>query len=122
MNARRLALLALCALLSSNYCLAADALSLRVAEASRGVSPDGAATLNVRLSQDSGHLFGEWTSRHVGEKVDILIDGRVVLSPRVLDPITGGAMQLLGPSADEIDALIPKLLDGRSALSVETRD
>ena len=107
----------------TTQCLAGDLLNLRVAEATRGIHQNAhTPVINVRLSENSAHLFGWWTSKHVRETCNIEIDGRVVTQVRVLGAITGGMLQVSGPSAEEMDDMIPKLLDGRSALSVETKD
>jgi preprotein translocase subunit SecD len=114
--------LAALALFLPTYCLAGDPLTLKVAEAERGFDRNDNPALNIRLTENGRHLFGWWTSRHVGKIVSILIDGRVVMAPVVQTPISGGVLQISGRSADEIDAWIPKLLDGRSVLSVDSED
>lgn len=119
-----LASIAVCAALLPASCFAGDWLSLKITSAARGrdLQAGDATLLDVRLDDQSSRQFAEWTTRHLGEKVDILIDGKVVMQPRLLSPIKGGSLRISSPSAGEIDALIAKLLDGRSVLSVEGTD
>jgi preprotein translocase subunit SecD len=118
------ALIVIWTALLSPSCFAGDLLGLKIIKAERGrvIGDNNDTPLNVRLDDQSGRQFAQWTSRHIGEKVDLLIDGRVVMQPRLLSPITGGSLQIRAISRDEVDALIPKLLDGRSVLSVEAND
>jgi len=51
-----------------------------------------------------------------------MIDGRVISEPYLPGPIDGGSFLVIGPTAQEIDALIPRLLDGRSVVSVDIKD
>jgi hypothetical protein len=114
--------LAILALSSSTCTFAGDLLTLKVDEAERGTDQTGKVTLNIRLSENGRHLFGWWTARHVRKIMSVSIDGRVVSAARLMSPLTGGVLGVVGPSADEIDTWIPKLLDGRSVLSVDSDD
>lgn len=124
MKSSPLAPIAVWALLSPISCFAGDMLSLKIMKAERALDMrDSSATLlNLRLEEQSSQQFALWTSRHLGEKINLIIDGRIVMQPRLLSPINSGSMEIRGVSAEEIKALIPKLLDGRSALSVEGQD
>ena len=106
----------------STYSLAADPLVLKVVNAERKLDQDNRVVLSVRLDENSGRLFGPWTNQHVGEKMNMLINGRIVASYRLPGPIMGGAFFLSGPSKDEIDALVSKLRDGQAVLSVDCPD
>jgi preprotein translocase subunit SecD len=104
-------------------CFAGDLINLKIVKAEKtfgGASAEVA--LNMRLNDSDSHLFGEWTSRHVGAKLAIMIDGRVVSEPRLMSPITGGSLQVSGMPENEIDALIPKLLSGRSTVAIDAQE
>jgi preprotein translocase subunit SecD len=98
-----------------------DLLTLKVAESTRGSQAlTHSPTLDVRLNDDSRQLFAQWTHRHVGEVIEFLIDGQVVMRPRLQTPITGGVLQIAGPASEKIDEIAPKLVDGSSVLVVDT--
>jgi preprotein translocase subunit SecD len=102
-------------------CFAGDLINLKIAKAEKFHDPRNALpVINVRVSDSDSHLFADWTSRHVGAKLNVMIDGRVVSEPRLMSPITGGSLQVSGLPEDEIDALIPKLLSGRSTVAIDT--
>jgi preprotein translocase subunit SecD len=122
MKSTAIASLVILALLSPTYSFAADPLTLEVASAQRGHDLNDQIVLDVRLSDNSRRLFASWTGRHVNKTVHVLIDGRVVSTPRLVGEITGGVLEVIGPSRDEINAWIGRLTDGRSVLSVESED
>jgi preprotein translocase subunit SecD len=45
------------------------------------------------------------TERSVGKPLAVRLDGRIVSAPTVLEPITGGVLQLAGLSAREAAAV-----------------
>ena len=117
------AAIAIAALCLPVSCFAGDLINLKVVKAEKSYDATNALPmLNMRLGDSDSHLFGEWSSRHVGAKLAIMIDGRVVSEPRLYSPITGGALQVSGLPESEIDALIPKLLNGRSTVAIDTKD
>lgn len=117
-----LASLTIAAISFSTYSFAADPLVLEVVNAERKVDQNNRVVLSIQLNENSGRLFGSWTSQHVGEKADMLINGRIVYTARLLAPIMGGGLIVSGPSEDEINAWISKLRDGQSVLSVNCPD
>jgi preprotein translocase subunit SecD len=50
----------------------------------------------VRLAPDAARAFALMTSRHVGESMDVIVCGQVLLSPRIMSPIEGGQIQISG--------------------------
>ena len=44
------------------------------------------------------------------------------MTARLLSLINGGMLQITGLSSNEIDALIPQLLEGNAAVAVEIKD
>jgi preprotein translocase subunit SecD len=104
-------------------CFAGDLINLKIVKAEK--SYDGRSALpvlNMRLGDNDSHLFGDWTLRHVGAKCSIMIDGRVVSEPRLYSAITGGSLQVSGLPENEIDALIQKLLNGRSTVAIDAQE
>jgi preprotein translocase subunit SecD len=103
-----------------SVCFAGDLLTLKVVSAAQFVYPGHSELmLTIRIDDDSSRLFAKWTARHVDEKINCLIDGKVVSEPRLFVPITGGSLQIGGLSADEIKTLTRRLINGRSVFAVE---
>jgi hypothetical protein len=71
----------------------ADPLTLRVVEASPGHAP-GPAVI-VRLDDDGWKAFAQFTTEHVGEVVEVLLAGRVLMASRVDTPMFGGIIPIL---------------------------
>lgn len=62
--------------------------------------------VNFRLNGDDKKAFGELTTVLVGEKLDILVCGDVLISPIIQTPILGGAGQILVSTEAEARALV----------------
>jgi preprotein translocase subunit SecD len=52
--------------------------------------------VNFRFNSRGGQKFGEVTSANVGRRFAIVLDGKVISAPNILQPITGGAGQISG--------------------------
>lgn len=52
--------------------------------------------VNIRLSRQATATFAKATSENVGRILAIVFDGTVISAPRILQPITGGAVQISG--------------------------
>jgi preprotein translocase subunit SecD len=79
----------------------------------------GQPTLMVELEPAAQRSFAKLTTRHVGEVVDLLIDGKVVSSPRVQTPILGPSLVISGEfSATEAAALAQRLSRGDARVEV----
>ena len=63
----------------------------------------GSRALLVRLRPEAARQFARWTAGHVGEKLAIRLDGRILSEPVVNEPILGGTAQISGPFED-VDA------------------
>jgi preprotein translocase subunit SecD len=89
---------------------------------SASVAPDdmtGQPALKISLSPDGAKAFGDFTGEHVGETIDILVDGAVVTSPRLMTPIHSDWIIVTGPfSGTELDAMADAINRGRSAVTV----
>ncbi len=66
---------------------------------------EGQIVLNVSMSTESAKRVQTFTASHVGTRMAFLVNGRVINSPKILDPITGKGF-LIGPfSRDEAQKL-----------------
>lgn len=119
---RRALLAALPALIAAGPA-AAERLALAVAAVE--IVPDtipGGVLLRLELTPDSRAAFAGFTGRHIGETVDLRVEGRVVMSVRVVEPIQGGVFVISGMFAKgELEALARRLQAGKATVEVEAR-
>jgi preprotein translocase subunit SecD len=71
----------------------ANPLTLRVVEASPGHAPGPA--IIVRLDDDGRKALAQFTTEHVGEDVEFLAVGKVLMKARLQTPILSGILQSL---------------------------
>jgi preprotein translocase subunit SecD len=70
---------------------------------------NSAPIVTVRLSETSRKAFADFSARHVGEKIDLRIDGNSVMKTVIREPITGGVGQILATSKDGAQQLTERL-------------
>ena len=58
------------------------------------VTSQSNATLQITLNKDAAERFKTYTAAHVGEKLDILVDGQINSSPVIKTPIEGGHLEI----------------------------
>ena len=65
---------------------------------SANVSQDqqGRRVVAFSLQDEGSKLFGDYTSRNVGQFFAIVLDGNVISAPSINEPITGGSGQISG--------------------------
>ncbi|MGZ6258412.1 MAG: protein translocase subunit SecD [Candidatus Limnocylindrales bacterium] len=64
----------------------------------------GLRAVGFRLKSQGSQLFGDYTSKHVGEFFAIVLDGKVVSAPVIQNAITGGQGIITGGSAGGFSA------------------
>ena len=72
-----------------------------------------------RMSEGSRKAFADFSARHVGEKIDIRIDGKSVMKTVIREPITGGVGQIIAPNPDEARQLAARLSSKAAKLDIE---
>jgi hypothetical protein len=77
-------------------------------------------TLAIRLSPASTAKFGEYTTQRVGCAIDLIVDGRVLVSPVVRQPLLVGSfsISLNGYDVDEVHVLSRALARDGAKVSV----
>jgi preprotein translocase subunit SecD len=98
----------------------AEPLTLEVTDAS--VAYDTRTTLPVvtfRLAGASRKAFADFSASHVGEKIDIRVDGKSVMKTVIREPITGGVGQITASSPDEARQLAARLASKAARFEVE---
>jgi preprotein translocase subunit SecD len=120
---RRALLVALPALLAAGPA-AAERLALGITSVE--IVPDslpGQMLLRLALTPESRTAFAAFTGRHVGETIDLRVEGRVAVSVRIVEPILGGVFVVSSMlPKDELEALARRLEAGRATIEVEARD
>ncbi|MBC9248448.1 hypothetical protein H4P12_17435 [Paracoccus sp. 11-3] len=96
----------------------AETLNLRV---TGGQISDSGDTLNVELARQSQRDFATFTQLHVGQRMAIMLDDKVLISPMLRGPIFASSGQLSLPlllSPEEVVALRDRLGSGKLFLRV----
>ena len=79
--------------------------------------------IRARLTERSAIAYFRFTRFYQGRIIELLVDGRVVSAPRVIEPITGGLILLAGSLTYEQAARIAQRLKEHEArLTVRVRD
>ncbi|MDB5585271.1 MAG: hypothetical protein JWP26_241 [Devosia sp.] len=80
----------------------------------------GQPTIVVELQPDAQRTFAKLTARHVGEILDLLVDGTVVSSPRIQTVIPGPSVVISGDfTARQAAELARRISNGDAAVAVE---
>ncbi len=88
----------------------AEPLTLDVTEAEAAYDTRNSQPLvTFRLSEASRKAFANFSAQHVGDKIDIRVDGNSVMQPVIREPITGGVGQILAASPDGARRLTERL-------------
>lgn len=72
-----------------------------VSSAEPGLDQYGQYVINFKLNKSGTELFKQMTTSHVGQVLYILLDGEVLLAPRVNEPITNGEGSISGMESRE---------------------
>ena len=82
--------------------------------------PEGQMALSLDLTPESRQAFAEFTTANVGKTINLSIDGKVVMAPRIMEPITGGKLMVSGNFAGgEVERIARKILDGDVKVQVD---
>lgn len=120
-----IAALAMAAPVRASATETAQALSLTVSQATvRKEQASGQQVLDIRLAPQSQAAFAEFTERHVGQRIALRADGRVLVTPVIQTPILGGRLtissgigaQALSPR--EMNDIASRLGSGATAIEV----
>ena len=78
--------------------------------------------LSLKMTPDSAKAFADFTKANVGKVVDLSVDGAVVASPRLVEPILGGEVMLNGTfAAGELQRLAERISAGGAKVTVEVK-
>ena len=65
--------------------------------------------LNLTLSDDAQQRFYRFTRDTVGKQTAIVIDGRVVAVPVVIEPLMSSSFQVVGLTTAQVDDIVERL-------------
>ena len=101
----------------------AEPLTLAIAKAAVvSDAASGQMMLSLKMTPDSAKAFADFTKANVGKVVDLSVDGAVVASPRLVEPILGGEVMLSGTfAAGELQRLAQRISAGGAKLTVEVK-
>jgi preprotein translocase subunit SecD len=100
---------------------AADEISINVISAESGViRSTKEAFLSLTVTEASQQAVAEFTARHVGDQVDIRVDGRSISKPVIREAMTHGPISFgLLSSEEEAKALADRLNSGTAKVEIE---
>jgi len=75
--------------------------------------------VEYRLSEASRKAFADFSARHVGEKIDMRIDGKSMMKPIIREPITGDVGQIIASSPEEARRVADRLVSKAARFDVE---
>jgi preprotein translocase subunit SecD len=79
--------------------------------------------VTVRFTAAARQAFSEFTRKNVGRRVSLLVDGRVIITTTIREPIDGGVGQLSGNlTVDRAKEIAAGLSSGKSRLEVVNAD
>ncbi|GLQ80453.1 hypothetical protein GCM10007881_39720 [Mesorhizobium huakuii] len=98
----------------------AEPLTLAIAKAAIvSDQASGQRALDLKMTPDSARAFADFTRANVGKVVDLSVDGAVVASPRLVEPILGGEVTLSGAfTAGELQRLAERISAGGAKVTV----
>jgi len=101
----------------------AEPLTLAIAKAAVvSDQASGQRALNLKMTPESAKAFADFTRANVGKVVDLSVDGAVVASPRLVEPILGGEVMLDGTfAAGELQRLAERISAGGAKVTVEVK-
>lgn len=100
----------------------AEPLTLAIARAKLVPGPVSGQSLSLELTPESKQAFAAFTAANVGKVVDLSIDGAVVMSPRLVEPITGGEIMVGGAFAPgELERIVEKISSDGVTVTVDVK-
>jgi preprotein translocase subunit SecD len=79
-------------------------------------------SLSLELTPQSREAFGVFTTAHVGDTIDLRIDGAVVMSPRLMEPILGGLIMVSGTfEPGQLVEIGKRIIPGGAKVEVEAQ-
>lgn len=99
---------------------AEEGIHLTLAGASDFDAGSGLCGINVTLDRQSAAKLYRFTSDHTGKMIDVILDGRVIQTPKIMMPIPARSLQVMDTKPDAADcvAIATALATGDSTLEL----
>ena len=78
--------------------------------------------VSLQFTQEGANLFGNLTSKHVGERFAIILDGKVQSAPVIRDAIWGGNAQITGRFTQQEAHNLASVLENPLSVPVEIEE
>jgi preprotein translocase subunit SecD len=101
---------------------AAEPITIEVAHATLAVDKRmGWPVVAFTMTEASKRLFAEFTGRHVGRKAEFRLDGRVVMTAVIREPILGGAGQISDRSltVEQAKEMAARMSSGQAKIEID---
>ncbi|MGI3185206.1 SecDF P1 head subdomain-containing protein [Nioella aestuarii] len=73
----------------------------------------GVPQVELILDDQAATLFGQITTTHLGQEMDLIVCSRILVSPVIREPITGGRIMISGNfTPDETDQIAHQIAGG----------
>ena len=83
----------------------------------------GQPGVQLRLSDEGGRRLAAATSRHVGERLVMIVDGKALIAAVIREPILGGTFDVEGMATDEsANAVARSIMSHRNDLLLTIAD
>src|SRR5580692_5291586 len=95
---------------------------LRVVVASAAAAIDahtGKPILTVRLTDEGRKSVAAFSQAHLGQAIDMRIEGKSLMKPVIREPIAGGVFQITMDNIEETRRLADRLSNGTPTLEIE---
>jgi len=97
-------------------------LELKIAKVSVVADSADQKALSLELTPQSRDAFGAFTAEHVGQTIDLRIDDEVVMSPQLVEPITGGKIMVSGTfEPGKLVEIGKRIIPGGAKVEVEAQ-
>ena len=76
--------------------------------------------ISFKMTPESARLFAELTTKNVGRKMEVRIDGKTVMTPVIREPILGGSGQVTSDwTLKQTKEIADRLSSGKSKIEFE---
>jgi len=80
-----------------------------VAEVKRRKLPDGSPAVDLVFDQTASLTLEDITAKNIGRSMAVLVDGKIVIAPKIKERISEGHMTMAGFDAAQADAIYARL-------------
>jgi preprotein translocase subunit SecD len=99
--------------------LAAETVRLTAASARTVDDLAGEKAVEIILTEESAVALAQFTRVHVGQTLDVKVDGLSITKPVLREPLLGGMLRISGRfTSEEADRLMHRIVSGDAAFEI----